>query len=364
MNATMLTSLLLCLSFLSGCDRTATTPNGAPQTAEDPVVAFIRANPSRSAVFLVRNDTTLVSLRPDQTFPLASTVKIIVAIEFAKQVASGKLKADEPVLLSDIDRYYLPNTDGGAHPGWKANLTVQNLVSADRIPLLEVVKGMIRYSSNANTEYLMARLGFDNLNTNLTELDLPKHDRLIPMVAPLMLYSTKDKAATLTRIRAMSAQEYEAQSLVIHQKLKADADGSFKKQFIFPDMDLQKLWSDRLTGSTVREYASVMQKINKRTYYVPAVQDYLDQIMEWPFVVNVGNRAIYEHLGAKGGSTAFVLTNALYATDKAGNRSELVFFFNNLTSAENKMLQQNMNTFLIKCIQTNRYQQTVSDLVK
>ena len=357
------TMIALCLLLFVNCQQT-TVPDPAPLPTEDPVVAFIRANPGRSAVLLVRNDTTLVSLRPDQPFPLASTVKIIVAIEFAKQAASGKLKADEPVLLSDIDRYYLPATDGGAHPEWKSGLKAQNLISNGRVPLLEVAKGMIRYSSNASTEYLMDRLGFDNLNANLMELDLPKHDRLTPAVAPLMLYSTSDKQATLQRIRSMSAQEYEAQSLAIHQRLKQDADGSFKKQFIFPDIELQKLWSDRLMGSTVREYVSIVQKLNKRTYFAPAVQGYLDQIMEWPFAVNPGNQAIYEHLGMKGGSTAFVLTNALYATDKAGNRSELVFFFKNLTLAENQLLQKNMNTFLINCIQTNRYQQTVSDLTK
>lgn len=351
--------VILAIDLLVNC-RTTTAPN--PQTAEDPVVAFIRANPDRSAVFLVRNDTTLVSLRPDQKFPLASTVKIIVAIEFAKQAAAGKLNPQEMISLLDTDRYYLPNTDGGAHPNWKAGMKSKNLVSNDRVPLLDVAKGMIRYSSNANTEYLMDRLGFDNINANLTELSLPKHDRLLPIVAPLMLYSTTDKQSTLQRVRATSAQEYETQSLAIHQRLKQDGDGSFKKQFVFPNLELQKLWSDRLAGSTVREYASALEKLNKRTYYAPAVQTMLDQIMEWPFIVKPDNRSIYEHIGSKGGSTAFVLANALYATDKAGNRSELVFFFNNLTSAENKTLQKDMNTFLINCIQPNRYQQTVSDL--
>ncbi len=131
----------------------------AVSNAEDPVVAFIRANPERSAVFLVRNDTTLVSLRPDQLFPLASTVKTIVAIEFAKQAASGKIRADELIPLTDTDRYYVTNTDGGAHPQWKASLATQTLGTKDSVSLLEVAKGMIRFSSNANTEYLMDRLG-------------------------------------------------------------------------------------------------------------------------------------------------------------------------------------------------------------
>lgn len=359
---TILLALLLCLPRLA-TGQSATTTGAVPPMA-DPVADFIRANPDRSAVFLVRNDTTLISLRADQPFPLASAVKTIVAIEFAKQAGAGKFDTQEMVLISDIDRYYLPETDGGAHPAWKTELTAQNLIVDNRVPLLEVAKGMIKFSSNANTEYLMERLGFDNVNANLTELTLPRHGRVLPMVAPLMLYSTTDKQATLTRIGAMSARDYETESMAIHQKLKQDADGSYKKQFIFPDPDLQKRWSDRLTASTVREYASIMYKLNRRTYYAPAVQTHLDKIMEWPLVVNPGNRAVYEHLGAKGGSTAFVLTNALYATTKDGNRSEVVCFFNNLTQIESEVLQKNVNAFILNCIQANRYRQMVGYLTR
>ncbi|MGF7216641.1 D-alanyl-D-alanine carboxypeptidase [Spirosoma lacussanchae] len=353
-------SLLVPLVWLLG-----SYPPAQPQpVADDPVVAFIRANPERSAVMLVRNDTTLVSLRADQLFPLASTVKIMVAIEFAWQAAAGKIRADELVLLSDIDRYYLPNTDGGAQPAWKAELTARQAIQNGRVTLLDAAKGMIRYSSNANTEYLSDRLGFRAVNANRRSLKLPKHEPVLPMVAPLLLYSTTDKAATLARLRAMKSRDYEAQSMTLHAQLKADADSSLRKQFIFPDLELQKAWSDRLTASTAREYTSIMQKLNRRVYFEPAVQALLDQIMEWPFAVNPGNRQVYEHIGMKGGSTAFVLTNALYATDKAGNRSELVVFFNNLTPSENALLQKNLNTFLINCIQTRRYRPTVQALLR
>ncbi|MBC8155595.1 MAG: serine hydrolase [Bacteroidetes bacterium] len=358
----LLRALLFYLPLLANGQSTADT--GVMPPTADPVATFIRTNPGRTAITLVRNDTTLISRQADQKMPLASTVKIVVAIEFAKQAAAGRINLQEMVPLSDLDLYYIPDTDGNAHPNWKMELISQKLVANNRVPLLEVAKGMIKYSSNANTEYLMERLGFANINANLTELSLPRHDRLIPMVAPLMLYSTKDKKSTLELVRAMSNQEYEAQAMIIHQKLKQDADGSFKKEFIFPDVELQKLWSDRLTASTVREYASIMQKLNKRTHYAPAVQSYLDQIMEWPLAVNPGNRTLYEHLGMKGGSTAFVLTSALYATTKDGNRSELAFFFDDLTSAESEMLKKNANTFILNCIQANRYRETVSYLTK
>ena len=34
---------------------------------------------------------------------------------------------------------------------------------------------------------------------------------------------------------------------------------------------------------------------------------------------------MFEYAGQKGGSTAFVLTNSLYGTDKKGNKIEIVF---------------------------------------
>ena len=48
---------------------------------------------------------------------------------------------------------------------------------------------------------------------------------------------------------------------------------------------------------------------------------------------NPKNEEKIEHIGMKGGSTAFVLTKALYSTDNKGNKTELAYFFNNLSKS-------------------------------
>ncbi|WP_375448000.1 serine hydrolase [uncultured Fibrella sp.] len=318
----------------------------------DLVVDFLRNNPTRSALYVIRNDTVLISQRPDQKMPLASAVKTIIAIEFARQAVAGKLDPAERVPLADLDLYYLPNTDGNAHPGWKQQLERQNLIVNETVPLLEVAKGMIQFSSNANTEYLLDRLGIDAVNANLKTLNLPNHDTIYPIVSALFLYSASpaDSAKAITTARGLSAKSYAARCLAIHNRLKLDRDGAYKKAFIFPAMSLQKVWSDRLPGSTVREYASIMQKISSRSYFPPAVQTVLDSIMEWPFTVNPGNKDVYAHIGMKGGSTAFVLTNAFYAETLKGNRVSAAVFFNNLTPAEFDMLSKQLNSITLRCI--------------
>lgn len=98
----------------------------AAQTA-DSLLNFIALNKSRASLFLQQNDTTVAALNENMLMPLASTVKVMVAIEFSKQAALHVLNEDKYVALSELNRYYLPNTDGNAHPNWIA-LRSQKLI--------------------------------------------------------------------------------------------------------------------------------------------------------------------------------------------------------------------------------------------
>jgi D-alanyl-D-alanine carboxypeptidase len=88
-----------------------------------------------------------------------------------------------------------------------------------------------------------------------------------------------------------------------------------------------------------------MKKIQSRAYFDSTTQSTLESVMEWPMEAFDSNREKYQHLGAKGGSTAFVLTYALYATDKAGNRTQLVFLFDDLDLVESTLLQAQLSQF-------------------
>ena len=335
------------------------------ETDINPVITsipdFIKSNPNRSSLFLMRNDSLKISLRADQKFPLASTMKIIIAIEFAKQVSTGKINANELIPLADLDVYYLSGTDGNAHPEWKQDAQSRGELNNNRVTLQEVARGMIWFSSNANTEFLMDKLGLDNINANLKELNLPNHDRLYPIVSSLLLYSTNNQSETMSKINQLSAQQYEGECATIHAKLKADIDGSYKKQFIFPNLELQKIWSNHLTASTTKEYGLVMQRILGKNYYPPSVQKQLDIILQ-PILESAANKAIYQNFYGKGGSTAFVLTYALSTKTVNNNKTVMVVFFNDLTPDEQKQLSGLLNTFLQYCTQGDRYKEVISGL--
>lgn len=313
----------------------------------DYVANFIAKNPTKSALYWVRNDSLIAEQNPDQKMPLASTVKTIIAIEFAQQVCSGKINPTDEVSLGELARFYIPETDGGAHPAWLKHIREKNLVKEGKVPLLEVAKGMIRFSSNANTEYLMWRLGLNAINANLSALNLTPHDSLYPFVSALYVCSDENSAKSL-QLMGMDLYKKKAEQYFETLKVDTTAKEKFNRAHVSPPV--QRVWSDRLPGSTARTYDGIMQKIQSRTYFDSTAQGTLEKIMEWPMEAFDTNHQKYQHLGAKGGSTAFVLTYALYATDKKGNKTRLTFLFNGLTTVESTLLQAQLADFQQKVL--------------
>jgi len=327
------------------------------------VLNFIKENPDKTAIKLVRNDTVLVERSPNRMMPLASTVKIVVAIDYAEQAAKGKINPNETVPISELEKYYIPNTDGGAHPSWLKK--VNDKIEEEQISIREIAKGMIAFSSNANTEWLCEKLGLKNINNRLDSLGINEHSDIYYIVSALFVGKEKYpnvKGKNLeTELSKLSIEEYRKVTSIIHNNLQQDS--AYKKDIGDLGMNIQRIWSDNLPSSTVEEYVGIMQKINSRTYFDEQTHEYLDEVMEF-LLENPANRKWLEHSGMKGGSTAFVLTKALYATDKKGNKTELAYFMNDLGFLENTRLQMSMNEFELKILTDSKFREEVKNVLK
>ena len=67
--------------------------------------------------------------------------------------------------------------------------------------------------------------------------------------------------------------------------------------------------------------------------------------MEWPMQLNEENYKKYTYLGSKGGSTLFVLNNAMYVENLKGDQYEFVILLDNLKFYEHFLLRNNRNSF-------------------
>jgi D-alanyl-D-alanine carboxypeptidase len=319
------------------------------------IFQFIKENAKSERVSLSinYNKQKWVEVNQNKQLPLASTVKIIIAMEYARQAAQGKIDPLQEVSLEELNTFYIPKTDGGAHDAWIANLNDGK--ETNKVHLSEVAKGMIAYSSNANTEYLINVLGLQNINTFLENLGISNHEPLYPIVSalfiPTQLMSEQklSKQEMLEAMKSMDISEYRKRAMDIHNKwLNHPPTAEEKKQIVKNlDMDVQRIWSNRLPRSTSEDYVYIMEKLNNKTYFDEDTYKYLDPVME-QLMENPNNREWLVHAGQKGGSTAFIITTAMYATDKDGNQTELAFFANELTSLEQTKLSRNLNGFKLK----------------
>ncbi|MER1987263.1 MAG: serine hydrolase [Solibacillus sp.] len=215
--------------------------------------------------------------------------------------------------------------------------------------LNEVAKGMIAFSSNANTDFLLTKLGIDAVNNRLKALNLLDHTPIYPLVSALYvpLYLHEEKQVPIKNIASviekMSMQEYVQYVLQIHNRLLEmpfSTEEKVKATKLLK-LDVQKALSDKQSSSTTRMYSELMSTLNRKNVLPSEVHQYLDPVMEQT-MNQASYREQFKHFGRKGGSTAFVLTDAVYAADLDGNMFELAFFANDLTMLEQTKLSTNL----------------------
>jgi D-alanyl-D-alanine carboxypeptidase len=336
------------------------------QTSADSLANFIATNKNRASIYLTQNDTVLARQNENVMMPLASTVKILVAIEFAKQAANKVVDEDNMVALTELDRYYLANTDGDAHPDWIAYEKSKKHIIRDSIALIHVARGMILFSSNANTEYLMEILGIDNVKNNIQLMGLKNHSPIYPLVASLFMYQnpkSKKESTILKGIKKLTAEEYCRYIYDMHKALTYDTvlKSKFRPQDL--SMKMQKAWSDRLPASTTKDYVHICRILNNRQFFDSSTYVVLSKVLE-SIMETPANRQWLKHAGTKGGSTAWVLTKAIYATTKKGDKIEMAYFFNDLNLEENSRLQGWINSFELAILSNKNFRKKMSTIIK
>lgn len=361
---------LLLLLWLIGCSKESTQQSKEEDKKDnggenDPIIKFIQDNKkSENVAFSMHwNDQNVVDINSNKALPLASTAKIIVAIEYANQAVESIIDPREEIALEELNKYYLPYTDGGAHEAWLDQF--EN--STQSVSLEEIAKGMIGYSSNANTDYLIEKLGLDAINNRVNELNLTHHEPLYPFTSTLwighhLLNEGVEEEDLVESLRNMSDEAYRNTSRRIFDEWQKTplTDQEKMDGLEVLTMDIQRVWSDRLPKASTNDYTQIMKKLNGKDYYSEQVHSYLDPVME-QMMNNPVYQTVAEHVGFKGGSTAFVLTMSMYVTDNKGNQMEMAFFSNDLNSEEFELLSEQISNFQVKLLTEETFRDEVQE---
>lgn len=308
----------------------------------DSFLNFIKVNPSRASIYITRNDTVISHLNENKLMPLASTFELLVAIEFSQQSAHELINENSYVKLEDLEKFQMEDSTNNADSTWRAYLKAHNEIKDGSVKLVDVARGMMMFGCNANADYLMDILGFDNVKDNITLFKLKLHTAIFPLAGSMFIYQIPKKSSEDKLIKSLvkySDKKYSMDAYYNHVDLKEDSNfkATFKPEQFTANM--KKMWSEKLPASTTKEYVEIAQALNNRELIDEEAFFPIGEIVEYP-MESKANQNKYKHYGTKSGSTSFIFTHVFYFTMKDGTKMESAFFFNNLWPTEVKRLEE------------------------
>lgn len=277
----------------------------------DALLDFIDANRSRVSLVAYRLDDpdSAILLNPDLPRALASTIKILVLAGYAEGVDEGRWSPAERVPLADVEAFFLPGTDGGAHDravevyrerGW--------LDASGAVSLRDVVWAMMTVSDNAATDYLLQRLGRERAEALPGRLGLGGSDAPLPIGGVFLSWAdAADEPLADAAWGLADRLQGDPEFRTARQENPMTSEVSVREQ--------ARLGVARFPGGTARDYAGLMGRVQRGDLVSDAVSATMREFLEWP-MENEPIRREFTSYGTKGGSLAGVLTEATYAVPR------------------------------------------------
>lgn len=341
----------------------------------------IRANPTTTAVVAYTLDESgqpvldgsEVFYNADTPLVLASTMKTVILAAYEEAVERGELDPNELVAIAALEAYYLPQTDGGAHIAGLASLGLAAdsdgfaCNQAATISLDEIARIMIHNSGNAETDFLMARLGAERIAATLMAAGLEHHTPFHSILGiTLAMFNHEAPLTTPAQQQALLAEtasgNFSALEALAGRYLRDPAwraaQLAFMKSEAFTAAANQMGWDGQVSAGrlfplgTALEYAHLMAQIASGQFISPAVSDRIQQKLETSPADDPMRLLFHRRYGAKDGVTAGVLTLVSYAAPKsgalAGKTRVVVIFANNLPYQTWTNLAQFQSIYLLQ----------------
>ncbi|HNT77028.1 MAG TPA: serine hydrolase [Anaerolineae bacterium] len=342
---------------------------------------YIRANPAAAAIVAYTvdeqgqpvNDGSEVFYNADTPLVLASAMKSVILVAYEDAVERNELAPNEQVAIADLEKYYVPQTDGGAH---KAGLAALGLAAdADgfaqdqtaKISLDDIARIMIHNSGNAETDYLMARLGPERIAATMAAAGMEHHTPFHTILGiTLAMFNHEgpltDAAQRQALINAVAGGNFTTlehlANLYLNDPDWRAAQIAFMKSEAFVAVAGEMGWDGQVESSllfpkgTAREYAHLMAQIAGGRLISPAVSARIQQKLESAPADDPMRLLFHQRYGAKDGVTAGVLTLVSYAVPKrgalAGQTRVVVILTNGMPYATWSKLAQYQSLYLLQ----------------
>jgi hypothetical protein len=285
----------------------------------------------------VGDEANGVYLNPDTRMPLASVVKVIHLAAYAEAVGEGRLDPTTPVTLAELERYYLPFTDVGAHPAAVSEVELIGGVFGEppSVLLEDVPRMMVRHSSNAATDYLHFTLGQATIEQTAIDLGLGLQTAPCPFLGQFLIWGNHTRVgnnndaiqALIDDPAAYSVEVMRLAELYANDAGFRSAEVAWRRRGRRQGLGSQMLASESLNAQgSARDYARLMATIAQDNLSSPGANAIVRRYLEWPMEIAV-NQELFSSYGYKGGLLPGILTGVYYAYPADGSAPLVVALF-------------------------------------
>jgi hypothetical protein len=315
-------------------------PDSVPEAARPALERLLEAPEMVGlAAYQIGFEANGVYHNADVPMPLASVAKIINLIAYAEGTTDGRFNTADWIPLAEMEHYYLPGTDLGSHRQGLQDLESRNLIAFDPpvMPLEEIPWLMMRFSSNAASDYLHMTIGQQTIEETAVALNLTSQTAPCPFIGQFLAMSNHERPGSDQQaIEGYLADPALYGSEVIRLTELYANDETFRQDEInlrgqSPSLPVQSFFSENLNAKgSANEYADLMARIFDNGLSSAFVNILVRRNLEWPMIFEA-NQELFTAVGYKNGAFPGILTTTYYAQRREdGGRVVVALFYREL----------------------------------
>ncbi|WP_281613753.1 hypothetical protein [Flammeovirga sp. SubArs3] len=321
---------------------------------------FMEENPDKFHLTYNDNFGRLIKWNDDELSTVGGLVYWIYVLEYVRQVNNGNFSPTERVKLDELEKF---DANSNKMKIWHDYLHHNRKLLKEKVRIREVVSGLINFTTDANSDYLMSLLSIDSVQQAVRTFHMHNTTALFPMSSAIIYAHNpyqEEENAFVNKLKSENLQEFRQHTFQMFDTLTHDSTGLVKASFQFrPDKHKKyaALLTDRLPLGLVSDYNLLMQKINERSndiFWGDMAEEW-KKAVEAPLMSSKVMQEHYKHCGRLVYSTVNSVSITLYGTFKDGKRAQLTATFDDLTETEHIDLALAINDFGFSIFENKEY---------
>ncbi len=273
------------------------------------------------AAFEVGRESEGLFLNAEEPMPLASVVKVLDLVAYAEAVEAGQIDPAAWIPLSEIEKTYLPGLDLGSHRRALVELDERGLIAGNppATPMEEIPWMMIRFSSNAATDFLHLLIGQEKIEETAIALGIASQTAPCPWIGQFLVMSNHQRSGSDTAAVQGFIEEPDKYGLEVMRLTESFVnDPEFRNEALNSrssraSVQVQSLFSEQLNAqASAQDYARLMAKIMSNELSSSYTNILVRRVLEWPMIFSK-NQDLFRVIGYKSGSLPGILTTVYYA---------------------------------------------------